>query len=236
MSWHAGKLRFRRLSGAWSTGWSFRIGQGRKSFTLAPTDPLTQVEYASDLRYGQVFNCSTRTLRDGLLPPATPRDSPLKTVSWKTATAGAEQSLIGPDVSWAQLDLLTRSLPGRAQKTPRARAGRTNVKDRHWSHRSRGPGIFREQRTAWAIKPGRTGSRRIQTVLKQGSIRQGAASLLKPNRDIVAGSETMPHSTCLQPATEPNIQPPAPEKGPFGFRTAKCANTPGEHVFPHIAL
>jgi hypothetical protein len=150
MSWHAGKLRFRRLSGAWSTGWSFRIGQGRKSFTLAPTDPLTQVEYASDLRYGQVFNCSTRTLRDGLLPPATPRDSPLKTVSWKTATAGAEQSLIGPDVSWAQLDLLTRSLPGRAQKTPRARAGRTNVKDRHWSHRSTGGRDF--SRTAKSMR------------------------------------------------------------------------------------
>ena len=91
--------------------------------TLAPTDPLTQVEYPSDLRYGQVFNCTNATLRDGLLPPATPRDFPLKSVSWKTVTAGAEQSLIGPDVSWAQLDLLTRSLPGRAQKTPRARAG-----------------------------------------------------------------------------------------------------------------
>jgi hypothetical protein len=89
-----------RLSGAWSTGWSFRIGQGKKSFTLAPTDPVTGVEYASDLRLGQVFDCTTATLRNGLLPPATPRDFPFKSVSWKT----------------------TRSLPSRAHNTPRARA------------------------------------------------------------------------------------------------------------------
>jgi hypothetical protein len=88
-----------RLSGAWSTGWSFRIGQGKKSFTLAPTDPVTGVEYASDLRLGQVFDCTSATLRNGLLPPATPRDFPFKSVSW------------------------TRSLPSRAHNTPRARAG-----------------------------------------------------------------------------------------------------------------
>ena len=146
-----------RLSGAWSTAWSFRIGQGRKSFTLAPTDPLTQVEYPSDLRYGQVFNCSTATLRDGLLPPATPRDFPLKSVSWKTATAGAEQSLIGPDVSWAQLDLLTRSLPGRAKKTPRARTGEGRCgKIGPELFAAEEAGIFREQRTAWANKARRT--------------------------------------------------------------------------------
>jgi hypothetical protein len=78
----------------------FRIGQGKKSFTLAPTDPVTGVEYGSDLRLGQVFDCTTATLRNGLLPPATPRDFPFKSVSWKT----------------------TRSLPSRAHNTPRARA------------------------------------------------------------------------------------------------------------------
>jgi len=47
-----------QLDGAWSTGWSFRIGQGRKSFTLPPIDPVNQVEYDADLRLGQIFNCT----------------------------------------------------------------------------------------------------------------------------------------------------------------------------------
>jgi len=179
MSWPAGKLHF-RLSGAWSTAWSFRIGQGRKSFTLAPTDPLTQVEYPSDLRYGQVFNCTNATLRDGLLPPATPRDFPLKSVSWKTATAGAEQSLIGPDVSWAQLDLLTRSLPGRAQKTPRARAGRTNgARPARISSQQGSFGNSEQHPEDWI--EGET------DCLEKGSSCKGAASLLKPTETPLQG-------------------------------------------------
>lgn len=91
-----------RVEGALRFLWDFAGGFGAVTGEVAPTDPVTGIEYTT--RPERLSVVEDGELRAGLVPPIAPLKVPVKYLHWEYQTEGTPEELYGQD--WTKLTLL----------------------------------------------------------------------------------------------------------------------------------